>query len=163
RQDIIARAEQTLDACLARGTVAIRSHTNVDPQLKLRAFEAMLEVRERCRDRMTLQVVAHVTGDAMRMHDAAKAWLEAAIAAGVDAIGGVPNFSDQPIKFLDTVFALAQRHGLPLDMHIDEHLDAGSLLFDAVIERTRAHGMAGRVVASHSSALGALAPDQAKR
>src|SRR4051812_26580764 len=28
REDIIARAERTLDECLARGTVAIRSHTN---------------------------------------------------------------------------------------------------------------------------------------
>ena len=48
-------------------------------------------------------------------------------------------------------------------MHIDEHLNAGSLLFDPLIERTRAHGMQGRVVASHSSALSALAPKEAQR
>jgi cytosine deaminase len=163
REDIIARAEHTIETCVARGTVAIRSHTNIDPETQLRGVEAMLEVRERCRDRLTLQVVGHITGGAMRMHDAAKAWLEAAASAGIDVIGGVPAFSDRPLEFLDMAFALAERHGLPIDMHIDEHLDAGTLLFDAVIERTRAHGMAGRVVASHSCALSALAPDQAKR
>src|SRR6266545_1780076 len=51
RQDIIARAEHTLTTCLARGTVAIRSHTNIDPQTELRGVEAMLEVRQRWRDR----------------------------------------------------------------------------------------------------------------
>src|SRR4029453_13095845 len=31
REEILARAERTLAACLTRGTVAIRSHVNVDP------------------------------------------------------------------------------------------------------------------------------------
>jgi hypothetical protein len=35
--------------------------------------------------------------------------------------------------------------------------------FDALIERTLAHGMQGRVVASHSSVLSALPPAEAGR
>jgi cytosine deaminase len=129
----------------------------------VRGIEAMVELRERCAGRMTLQVVAHVTSDAARMRSAARAWIEQAVAVGADVIGGVPAFSDDPIAFIDLVFELAERHALPIDMHIDEHLDAGSLLFDPLIERTRAHGMQGRVVASHSSALSALAPKEAQR
>ena len=160
---MIARAEHTLETCLARGTVAIRSHTNIDLQTEVRGIEAMVELRERCADRITLQVVAHVTSDAARMRDAARKWIEQAIAAGADVLGGVPAFSDDPIAFIDMVFELAERHGLPIDMHIDEHLDAGSLLFDPLIERTRAHGMQGRVVASHSSVLSALPSKEAQR
>ena len=163
RDDIAARAERTLATCLARGTVAIRNHTNIDPETGLRAIEAMMEVRRRCADRMTLQVVAHATGGAMRMGAAVGAWLEQAIAAGADVIGGVPAFSDEPLAYLDLVFALAERHALPIDLHMDEHLDPQRHLFDALIERTRAHGMAGRVVASHSCALAALAPAPARR
>jgi cytosine deaminase len=163
REDIIARAERTLDICLGHGTVAIRSHTNIESQSELRGIEAMVELRERCRGRMTLQVVAHLTGDAPRKLDAARQWLAAAVAAGADVIGGVPQYAEAPLAFLDLLFEFAERSGLPLDMHIDEHLDPRRLLFDAVIERTRAHGMQGRVTAGHCCALSAAAPDEAKR
>jgi cytosine deaminase len=163
RENIMRRAERTLDICLAHGTVAIRNHTNIESQSALRAFEAMVELRERWRDRIALQVVAHLTSDAPRNLAAARDWLEAAIAAGADAIGGVPQYADEPLAFLDLLFEFAERSGLPVDMHVDEHLDCGRLLFDAVIERTRAHGMQGRVTAGHCCALSALPRDEARR
>lgn len=156
RDDMIARATRTLETCLAYGTVAIRSHTNIDPQTQVRGVEAMVELRDRYADRIKLQVVAHVTSGATRMRDKAKAWLEQAIDAGADVIGGVPAISDDPMAFLDMVFGLAEKHGLPLDLHIDEHLDAKTLLFEPLAKRTEALGLQGRVVASHSSALSAL-------
>ena len=61
------------------------------------------------------------------------------------------------------LFATAERSGLPIDLHLDEHLDAGAVHFDAVIARTRALGMQGRVVASHSCALAALETGEALR
>jgi len=163
REDIIARAERTLDTCLAYGTVAIRSHTNIESQTELRGVEAMVQVRERCRERLTLQVVAHLTSDAPRRLDASRQWLGGALAAGVDAIGGVPQYADEPIAFLDLLFEFAERSGLPLDMHVDEHLDPERLSFDAIAERTRAHGMQGRVITSHCCALSAAAADEAAR
>src|SRR5256712_9021307 len=56
-EDVTARAERTMAACLERGTVAIRTHANVDPEAKLRGVEALVALRERSRDRMRLQVV----------------------------------------------------------------------------------------------------------
>jgi cytosine deaminase len=161
--DIMGRAERTLEKCLAHGTVAIRSHTNIESQSALRGVEALIALRERYRERVTLQVVAHLTSDAPRRLDESRQWLAGAIAAGADAIGGVPQYSDQPLAFLDLLFEFAERSGLPLDMHIDEHLDASSQLFDAVIERTRAYGMQGRVTAGHCCALSALAPNESAR
>jgi cytosine/creatinine deaminase len=75
----------------------------------------------------------------------------------------VPQYADDPLAFLALLFEFAERSGLPLDMHVDEHLDRGRLLFDAVIERTRAHGMQGRVTAGHCCALSALPPAEARR
>ncbi|WP_158808166.1 amidohydrolase family protein [Beijerinckia sp. L45] len=163
RDDIAARALQTIEACVAYGTVAIRSHTNIEPQSELRGIEAMVDVRAACVDKLTLQIVAHVTSDATRMLPEAKAWLLGAVARGVDAIGGVPAFSDQPLAFLDMVFAIAADHGLPLDLHIDEHLDPDAILLDAVIERTRRHHMGGRVAVGHCSALSVLPPERVRR
>src|ERR1700733_14877227 len=161
KEQMIARARRTVEACSAFGTVAIRSHTNIDPQSGVRGIEAMVALRQRCADCMRIQIVAHVTSDATSMLPEAEVWLRSAVDLGVDAIGGVPAFSDQPIAFLKLLFEMAQRSGLPLDMHIDEHLDATKLLFDELAQMTRAYGMAGRVVAGHCSALSAMPPDAA--
>jgi cytosine/creatinine deaminase len=160
---MIARALQTVEACSAFGTVAIRSHTNIDPQSGVRGIEAMVALRQRCADRMRIQVVAHVTSDATSMLPESEAWLRAAIDLGIDVIGGVPAFSDQPVAFMKLLFEMAQRSSLPLDMHIDEHLDDAKLLFDELAQMTRAYGMAGRVVAGHCSALSAMPLDAALR
>jgi cytosine deaminase len=163
REEIAARAERTLDICLARGTIAIRSHTNIETESGLRGLEGMIGLRESCRDRLTLQVVAHLTSDAPRKLADCRKWLDGAVAAGADAIGGVPQYADEPLAFLDLLFEFAERSGLPLDMHIDEHLDSRKSLLDEVIDRTRAHGMQGRVTAGHCCALSAFAPAEARR
>src|SRR5262245_11393382 len=133
RDDIMRRAERTLNICLAHGTVAIRNHTNVESQSGLRALEAMLEVRERWRDRIALQVVAHLTSDAPRKLVAARRWLEAAIAAGADAVGGGPRYADGSLAFLDLLFEFAERSGLPLHLHLGWHLACRRSLFDALV------------------------------
>ncbi len=162
-EDVAARAERTMAACLARGTVAIRSHANVDPEARCRGVEALVGLRGRWRERMRLQVVAFVTAGATKVGVPAREWLEEAIALGADVVGGTPAYADNPMVFLDMLFGAAERHGKPIDLHLDEHLDAKRTQFDAVIERTRAHGMAGKVVASHCSALSALEPREAMR
>lgn len=161
-EDIAARAERTMAACLERGTVAIRTHANIDPECELRGVEALVGLRGRWRDRMRLQVVAFLTGGATRTDAPARQWLEQAMRLQADVVGVNPNHADRPHELLDMVFKVAEQHGRPIDLHLDEHLDAARTWFHGVIERTRAHGMAGKVVASHCSALSALEPDQAK-
>jgi cytosine deaminase len=163
QDQMITRALRTIEACSAHGTVAIRSHTNIDPQSELRGIEAMIALRERSADHMRIQIVAHVTSNATSMFTESKDWLRGAVSLGVDVIGGVPAFSDRPTEFLKLLFETADRSGLPLDMHIDEHLDETRILFDDLIAMTRAYGMSGRVVAGHCSALSALPPAEAER
>jgi cytosine deaminase len=163
QDQMMARAERTVETCSAYGTVAIRSHTNIDPQSGVRGIKAMVALRERCADRMRIQVVGHVTSQATSMLRESEAWLREAIDLGIDAIGGVPSFSSDPVAFLKLLFDAAERSDLPIDMHIDEHLDADNVLFAEVARMTRTYGMAGRVVAGHCSALSAMAPDAALR
>jgi cytosine deaminase len=163
REQMIARARRTVEACSAYGTVAIRSHTNIDPQSGVRGIEAMVALREECASRMRIQVVGHVTAGATSMLPESEAWLRQAIDLGIDAIGGVPAFSSEPLALLKLLFDCAERSGLPLDMHIDEHLDTSRMMFSELAKMTRAYGMAGRVVAGHCSALSAMMPDEARR
>jgi cytosine deaminase len=163
REDVMARAEKTIEACLRRGTVAIRTHVNVGPETELRGIEALNAVRERLAGRMTLQIAALLAPDAARSHASARGWLEDAIVAGADAIGGAPANADDPDAFLRLLFDAAERRGVPIDLHLDEHLDAARHRFREVIDLTKAAGLQGRVVAGHCSALGALPGADARR
>ena len=162
-EDILPRAERTLAACLERGTVAIRSHANVDPEAKLRGVEALVALRERWRDRLRVQVAPFLTGGATKVGAPAREWMEDALRMGGDIVSANPTHAERPAELLDMLFEVAERHGKPIDVHLDEHLDAARVHFHALIERTRAHGMAGKVVASHCAALSALDVGDAAR
>lgn len=58
---------------------------------------------------------------------------------------------------------VAERHGLPVDLHIDETLDPAARWFDHLVEATRLRGIGGRVVASHACSLSALTDEDARR
>ena len=161
--ELTERGGRTLQRCLDRGTVAVRTHANVDPDLEVRSVEALVALREEWRDRMTVQVVAFVTSGATDAGPDAARWLEEAVALGADAVGGTPAISSVPAKFIDMLFSAASRHGLPIDLHLDEHLEGERQLFDAVIAATRAHGLQGRVTLGHCSALCAMPPADARR
>ena len=92
-----------------------------------------------------------------------KVWLDEALAMGADVVGGTPTRAHDVDDFLDMLFDASQRYGRPIDVHMDEHLDVNAVHFDALADRTVALGMQGKVVASHSSVLSALPPDEANR
>ena len=75
---------------VSQGLLAIRSHVDVsDPALVTVA--ALLEVRERVRPYLDLQLVAFPQDGYLRHPKAAEA-LERALDMGVDVVGGIPHF-----------------------------------------------------------------------
>ncbi|MCF3947988.1 amidohydrolase family protein [Acidiphilium iwatense] len=153
--DIILRATRTMARCLSRGTTAIRTHINVDKDAGFRGIEAMAALRQQWSDRMVLQLVAFLIPHPNQDLE----WLEDNIDSAVamaDAVGGTPAVSEDPNRYLDILFASAARHGRPLDLHMDEHLDASRHLFEAVFDRVEKYNMQGRTVLSHSSVLSAV-------
>jgi cytosine deaminase len=153
--DIARRAERTMRRCLSRGTTAIRSHINVDKDAGFRGMEAVAELRDGWRDRMTVQLVAFMTPHPGQDFDWLAANVDAAVRIG-DAVGGTPAVSAEPERYLDLLFEAAVRHGKPVDLHLDEHLDPKRPLFDAVLDRVERFGLQGRTVLSHASVLSAL-------
>lgn len=157
--DVTARASRTMRRCLARGTTAIRSHVNVDKDAGFSGLEQLCELRTLWADRLTLQLVAFMIPHPNQDLD----WLQSHIDAAVsqaDAVGGTPAVSEDPPRYLDILFEAAARHGRPVDLHLDEHLNPERPLFDAVFERIRRYGLRGRVVLSHASVLSALPRDR---
>lgn len=163
QEDILARAQASLDRCIAMGTGAIRTHANLDYEMGLRSVEAMCALRAANSGRIRLEVVAFATSSAARGDpEGARALLERAIAAGADCIGGTPNLAPDPARYIDMLLDVAARHGRRVDLHIDETLDPRARWFDYLVEGTARRGMGGRVVGSHVSSLSALADDEAR-
>ncbi|MDE3176756.1 MAG: amidohydrolase family protein [Pseudomonadota bacterium] len=156
--DVKARAAKTLARCLRRGATAIRSHVNVDKDAGFVGLDVLSDLRAAWADRLTLQLVAFMIPHPRQDYD----WLEANIDAAArraDAIGGTVAVAEDPERYLDILFAAAARHGKPIDLHMDEHLDASRQRFDLVFERVRRFGMRGRVVLGHASVLSAVSDD----
>ncbi|MGO4622843.1 amidohydrolase family protein [Ensifer sp. 2YAB10] len=153
--DIHRRATRTIERCLSRGTTAVRSHINVDKDAGFHGIETLAGIRSANRDRITLQLVAFMTPHPGQDFD----WLEKNIGGAValaDAVGGTPAVSEDPPRYLDILFSAAVEAGKPVDLHLDEHLNAGVQLLDAALERVERFGMQGRTVFSHVSVLSAL-------
>lgn len=155
--DIARRAEAAARISLSRGVTAVRTHVDVGEGIELRAAEALIEVRERLRPLMDLQVVAlsyPLTGAAGAEN---RALLREALELGADVVGGAPHIDADPVGHLEVCLGLAAELGRPVDLHMDEHTRSSVDLVDMV--RLMADGFPQPVTASHCVSLGMQAPE----
>jgi len=153
------RATYTLGRMIAQGATRVRSHAQVDADSGLEKFEGVLAAREAHRDRATVEIVAFPQVG-IHLEDGVPDLLDVALRSGADLIGGIDpcEIDRDPVRHLDTVFDLAERHGVGVDIHLHEGGSLGLFSLDLVLERTRALGMAGRVSVSHAFSLADRSP-----
>ena len=146
------------------GTVALRSHVDIDPEVKLSGLEAVLALKVSYADIMDIQTVAFPQSGIIR-EPGTLALLKEAAQSGVDLIGGLdPAGIDGDIKgHLDAIFDVAESYGLGLDIHLHDFAELGAYELGQIALRTRAAGLSGRVNVSHAFCLGALTPDHLAR
>ena len=157
-EDVARRAERTMARCLARGTTAIRSHVNVDKDAGFHGIETLAGVRDAEKDRITLQLVAFMTPHPGQDFDWLGKNIDGAVALA-DAVGGTPAVSEDPPRYLDILFSAAVKAGKPVDLHLDEHLNAGVHLLDAALDRVR-DVLTRRVAAVGAAVLDAVAVER---
>jgi cytosine deaminase len=149
---------------LASGTLHMRSHVDIDHRLGLKNLHEILTVRERFRGLVTIQIVAFPQSGILSSPGTADL-LDAAIAEGADLVGGLdPIGIDGDLDgHLDAVFAIAERRGVGVDIHLHDGGEAGIAQIRAIAERARAAGLAGKVAISHAFALGSVPTEMAAR
>jgi cytosine deaminase len=150
--DIARRAESAARISLARGVTAIRTHVDVGEGIELRAAEALVDVRERLRGLVELQVVALSYPLAGAAGADNRAMVREALELGVDVVGGAPHIDADPVAHMEVCLELAAEFGRPVDLHMDEHTRASLDL--AELAGLVAQGFEQRVTASHCSSLG---------
>jgi cytosine deaminase len=149
---------------LASGTLHMRTHVDIDNELGLRNLQAILAVRERFRDLATIEIVAFPQSGIARSPGTA-ALLDEAVAQGADLVGGLdPVGIDGDLDgHLDTIFGIASRRGVGIDIHLHDGGEGGLAEIVAIAHRTKANGLKGKVAISHAFALGSVPTDSAAR
>ncbi|QGX99362.1 cytosine deaminase [Roseovarius faecimaris] len=152
--EIIERALRYCDLAVAQGIGAIRSHVDTcDDELK--GVTALLEVRERVKDYLDLQLVAFPQDGVLRDPTAMSNTLRA-LDMGVDVVGGIPHFERTMADGATSVRALceiAADRGLRVDMHCDESDDPLSRHIETLAYETQRLGLQGRVAGSHLTSM----------
>ncbi|MGB0113189.1 MAG: amidohydrolase [Ilumatobacteraceae bacterium] len=151
---VAERAAGLLEAYSAHGATLIRSHVDVDVDAGLSSIEGVLDAARQCADRIEVQVVAFPQSG-MLVAPGTVDLLDAAIRAGADVVGGIDpgGFDGDAVAHLDAVFAIADRHGCGVDVHLHDRGSLGRHEVSLIIERTRALGLQGKVMLSHAFCL----------
>jgi cytosine deaminase len=138
REAIVDRALRYCDLAVAQGLLAIRSHVDIgDPRLL--AVDALLEVRDRVKPYIDLQLVAFPQDGYFRAPGAVALLSERTMEAGTASV--------------QALFRLAADRGLAVDMHCDETDDPLSRHVETMAAEALRYGMGGRVTASHTTSM----------
>lgn len=159
--DVVDEARRAAGVLARHGTTAARVHAEIGPDIGLDLLEAQLALADELRDQLHLQLVAFPQLGLEQ--PGAPELLAGALALGAPVVGGCPYVDADPAAHLDLVFGLADRHQAPVDLHLDFSDEPGRSQLPLVVERTRALGLAGRVVVGHVTTLAAMAPDDQAR
>ncbi|OYC98538.1 amidohydrolase family protein [Microbacterium sp. Yaish 1] len=151
------RVATTLERAIARGTTAVRTYAQVDVDAGHERLDAVVAAREANAGRCDVEIIAFPQAGLLREAGSADV-LDEAMTRGADVVGGIdPCALDRdPVRHLDIVFGIAERHGAPIDIHLHEPDQLAKFSAELIIERTRATGMQGRVTISHGYGLGRL-------
>jgi cytosine deaminase len=155
--DARAQSERIARDYLANGTTRLRTFVDIDTEAGLKHLHAVLATRAALADVMEMQIVAFPQSG-MLVRPGTDALLDEAMAVGADAVGGLdPCAIDRdPVRHLDVIFGLAQKHGRGVDIHLHEPGEMGAFSLELILERTAALGMRDAVVISHGFCLGMI-------
>jgi cytosine/adenosine deaminase-related metal-dependent hydrolase len=163
--DIDPHRQSTRQALLSlgHGSTVIRSHVDIDTDVKLAGLEGVLRTADELAGQIDIETVAFPQSGLMSRPGTLEL-MDQALAVGADVVGGLDpcGIDADPKGHLDAVFELAERHGKPIDIHLHEPGELGAFSMEMIIDRTLAHAMQGNVTISHAFCLGMPDRDRAR-
>jgi cytosine deaminase len=131
------------------------THADVtDPEFT--GLKALLEVREKVRGWMDVQIVAFPQ-EGMLSYPRGVELMEEALGLGADLVGGIPHYEhtrEMGVESVKESFRLAEKHDKMVDIHCDETDDPHSRFLEVMAAEAIRTGMGPRVTASHTTAFG---------
>ncbi len=152
--EMVDRALAYCDWAVSMGLLAIRSHVDTCDD-RLLGVQALVEVRDKVKDYIDLQLVAFPQ-DGFYRDPTARANTLRALDMGVDVVGGIPHFERTMADGAASVRELCQiaaDRGLMIDLHCDETDDPMSRHIETLAAETIRCGLQGRAAGSHLTSM----------
>ena len=149
--DIVDRASRALTSSVVAGTTAVRAFADVDTVGGLLAVRSLLQVKEKFRGVLDVQVVAFPQEGLIR-DEGAEELLEKSMELGADVVGGIPWYEQNPDaakRHTDIIFGIAKKYGKDIHTLIDDNTDPSSKNLEYLLQKSIKEGYQGRVAASH--------------
>ena len=151
-EPVAVRIARLVKAYEDSGTLHVRSHVQIDPEVGLTHLEGIISAVEG--SSLTVEIVAFPQMGVLSEPGTEKL-LEEAVNHGANRVGGIDpaGWDRDPVRHIDIVFGIADRTGCGVDIHLHDGGDLGAFEVSLIIERTRSLGMEGRVTISHCFCL----------
>lgn len=142
---------------VSRGTTHVRTHVDVGLDVGLDYLHGVQAMYEEHRDFIDLEIVAFPQTGVMSRPGTLDL-LDKAVLQGAQVIGGIDpiGVDRDPAGQLNAIFAIAERRGCAIDIHLHDLGETGARTIEMIAERTRTLGMRGRVAVSHAFCLGSV-------
>jgi cytosine deaminase len=167
--DLHRRMDFGLRCAHAHGVSGIRTHIDTYHDTVERSWQVVREIREEWRGRIDLQAVSLCPIGLLEDEFGDK--VASIVAKSRGLLGGVTRTAvgDHGATLvnidglLDRLFALAARHDLDIDLHVDETEDPTAATLPFVARAALRHGYKGRVVCGHCCSLALQPADEIDR
>src|ERR1700688_1884864 len=158
-EDVYARAKQTLQRCIAHGTMRMRTHVELDPGIGMIGFEAISQLARDYAWAMDVELCVFPQ-EGLTNNPGTEELLIEGLRRGARTIGAVPYFDTDPRAQIDRIFAIARDFDAEIDMHLDLAETTQGMQIEYVCRKTEEFGWGGRVAVGHATQMSLLPPDR---
>lgn len=170
-ESIQERLEYCIEGFIEQGIIATRTHVDADSVVGMLVVNAAAKVREKYKDKFTLQLVAHplegfLNGDSTDF-DKAKTDLFEEACEVCDVVGGLPS-RDRAMeggdrKHAEFLFSVAKNTGKDIDVHIGQENNPEEKDTEWFVDAAAAAGLQGRITLVHTISVACQPWDDRKR
>lgn len=158
-EDVYARAAATLEQCLVHGTMHMRTHVEVDPNVGLRGFEALQQLAADYRWAIDIDLCVFAQ-EGLTNSPEADANLVEGLRRGATVVGGAPGYDPDHAGQITRIFQLAREFDVDVDIHLDAGHTTDEMDIDLVCDLTEKLGWGGRVSVGHGTKYSCLRPER---
>ncbi len=150
-EDLYKRMNFGLECSYSQGSVALRTHLDCHENQADISLKVWQQLREKWRDKITLQVVSLVSLDYFLTPDGEKLADKIAEMGGI--LGGVAYMNPEIDTQIERVFELAKERNLALDFHADENGELESICLRKIAEIALKTNFEQNILCGHCCSL----------
>jgi cytosine deaminase len=156
-EDVYERGRNTLERCIAQGTMRMRSHVELDPGIGMTGFEAIAQLANDYAWAIDLELCVFPQ-EGLLNYPGTEALLIEGLRRGARTLGAAPYFDSDPRGQIDRIFAIARDFDAEIDMHLDLAETTLGMQVEYVCRKTEEYGWGGRVAVGHVTQMSFLPP-----